>query len=212
MSTPIRIDLPNLVYHIYCRGNNKSPIFHERRDYQRFLSKLKEYKDKFKVKIHAFCLLPNHFHLLIEPLKTGVKVFMHPLMTSYAKYFSFKYEVIGHIWQERFQSIIVDKDNYFLTASKYIHLNPVKSGIVNDPYTYEWSSCASFSSEKEDSLIIKVDTLSYFSSNTEKAIIKYKEFLTYDDKVIDVLKEAKRGVLGKRAFFHKLGRMVGKII
>ncbi|MCL5676216.1 MAG: transposase [Patescibacteria group bacterium] len=212
MSTPIRLDLPNFPYHVYCRGNNKNPIFYEPEDYRRFLTKLKEYKDDLRVKIHAYSLMPNHFHLLAEPLKTGTRSLMHPLMTSYAKYFSLKYDFVGHIFQGRFQSLIIDKDNYFLAVSKYIHLNAMESGFIKNPYDYEWSSCKAFLTDAEDSLVAKNDTLSYFSQDIPMAIIKYKEFILSKEKTCNPFTEAKRGILGNKRFVWRISKILGKRI
>lgn len=209
MSSPIRIDLPGYPYHVYCRGNNKQAIFLCDRDYERFLDKLLLYKTQFDVKIHTFVLLPNHFHLQIEPQQTGPSVFMHRMMTSYSKYFTVKYEFVGHVFQNRYQSIVIEKENYLLTVSRYIHLNPVRAGLCRNPADYRWSSYGFYLKKNNNELVTVDDTLKYFSEDTGESRKKYREFIEGEEKITDPLIEQKRGVLGNKSFKGKLSRALG---
>lgn len=212
MSSPIRIDMPGYPYHVYCRGNNKQPIFLENRDYERFLDKLLLYKTELGVKIHSFTLIPNHFHLEIEPLKTGPSVFMHRLMTSHSKYFTIKYEFVGHPFQDRYQSILIDKDDYFLTVSRYIHLNSVEAGLSINPADYKWSSYGIYLKEDtQDKLVTIEDTLKYFSDDKNIARVKYREFVEGKEEIVDPLIEQKRGILGKPYFIKEIERITRRI-
>jgi len=131
MGYPIRISAEGFVYHITVRGNGRSDIFLEARDFRRFLKKLKEYKEKLKFFLYAYVLMPNHFHLLLEPTARGtITKIMQALTTAYAMYFNKKYTHVGHVFQGRFHSLIVEKEPYLVEVSRYIHLNPVRAGLV----------------------------------------------------------------------------------
>lgn len=130
MSTPPRYFQPNMPYHVYNRGNRKSEIFFDSKDYLRFLNRLNEYRIQYHVDILCYCLMPNHFHFLLrskEPL--AITGFMLRLCTSYAKYFNTKYHFVGRLFQERFRAKIVDTDEYLTHLSRYIHLNPVSDNL-----------------------------------------------------------------------------------
>lgn len=208
MSTPIRFDLPNLYYHLFARGNNKQRIFLDRRDFTRFLRKLRGYKEDFKFRLHAYVLMETHFHLLIQPLKTGIVKIMQPLMTAYTKYFSLRHNLRGHVFESRYQSIIVDKDEYLLSVSRYIHQNPVRAGIVTKPQDYSWSSYKAFIEPEEERLVDQEETLGMFSQDKNKAKALYQEFVE-EVEVLNPLKDQVRGVLGEDKFRQYLIRSLG---
>lgn len=180
MSSQIRYIQANLPYHIYNRGNRKSEIFLQPRDYQRFLEHMRDYKQKYDVRIYCYCLMPNHFHFLASSSEeSSLTDFMLRLSTSHAKYFNAKYHMVGRLFQERFRSKLVDTDTYFLHLSRYIHLNPVSEDIetLTNLYTsthaesnkvrdcligYPWSSYHEYQTETPD--ICDIHTiLAYFS-------------------------------------------------
>ena len=129
-------------YHIYCRGNEKRDIFVKFSDYKRFISKLNEYRIAHQVSIICYCLLSNHFHLLVrQNTDKSVSSFMHRLTVSYSMYFNKRYNRVGHLFQGNFKAKLIDKDEYLLHLSRYIHLNPCRSSI--SPLgleNYPWSS------------------------------------------------------------------------
>lgn len=149
-------------YHIYNRGSEKRPIFESRRDYQRFLKTLKYYqidgpKPKFShfpsltvseldsskkmIEIIAYCLMPNHFHLLIKQIREkGITEFMSKFLNSYTKYYNTKYNRVGALLQGMFKAVLIENDEQLLHVSRYIHLNPVSSFLVKNLNQYEWSS------------------------------------------------------------------------
>lgn len=128
------------VYHVILRGNNKQSIFEDTEDRLYFLNKLFYYRRKFNFKVYAYCLMDNHVHLLIKDGQIGVSDIIKRLAGTYAYWFNRKYDRIGHLYQERFKSEVVETDRYFLTVVRYIHNNPVKAGIVKDCAQYIWSS------------------------------------------------------------------------
>ncbi|MBD3380079.1 MAG: hypothetical protein GF408_06430 [Candidatus Omnitrophica bacterium] len=141
MSRTKRILIDNSYYHIINRGNRKKEIFKHGSDYRHFLSLLKKAKKKHKVKINAYCLMPNHIHIIayIREAKT-ISSLMHYVSRNYASYFNSRYEKVGHLWQSRFKSYPLLTEEYLIHVANYIEINPVKAKIVDDPSKYTWSS------------------------------------------------------------------------
>lgn len=161
------------IIHVYNRGNNREKIFHDAGDYKAFAyriglalgvdektlnqvgmlsvphSRIRIKTNKGLFKLHAFCLMPNHFHLLIEQCgDTGVSKLISQICTSYAMYINKKYKRVGHVFQERFKSVLIEDNPQLMWASAYIHMNPVKDGLVKHPREYKWSSYNDFTSER----------------------------------------------------------------
>ena len=137
-----RFVFQNAFYHVFNRGINKQSIFLKEKDYQFFLNKLLDLKNKKKYdhSIYAFCLMPNHFHISIHTRKTPISKIMASLTTSYSMYFNRTNNHFGPVFQNRFKSILIESDSYFLQLSQYIYLNPVKAKITHDPILYPYSS------------------------------------------------------------------------
>ena len=128
-------------YHITSRGNQQREVFKERGDYIKYLDILERAKKKYEIMLYAYCLMPNHAHLLIELNRArAMSKFMHWLNRGYSAYFNTKYEMVGHIWQGRFKSKPILKDRYLINSATYIEENPVRANMVNDIAEYEWSS------------------------------------------------------------------------
>ena len=136
-----RFLLPCACYHIITRGNQQQPIFHDDTDYEIYLAGMKRYKKRYSFQLYAFCLMPNHVHLVGQPKETeNLTKFMHGLSLSYAFYFNKRYKKVGHLWQERYISKIIAKDGYLVDCIQYIEHNPVRANIVKAAPEYNWSS------------------------------------------------------------------------
>lgn len=141
MARPLRITVPNLPFHVLDRGNNRQVVFREEQDFGYFLKLLKKYKKELKFKLYHFCLMPNHIHLVIEPTVEGsLPKIMMRLTLAYASFFNKKYRGVGHVWQGRYKSSLIDKEDYFIQCGVYIELNPVRAGLVARPEDWRWSS------------------------------------------------------------------------
>jgi putative transposase len=180
MATPVRYFQKDAYYHVYNRGNRKQAIFLQERDYQRFLAKIREYKELFGINILSYCLMPNHFHFLVQQTSdTPITMFMLRLGTSYSKYFNLKYTQVGSLFQGRFQAKLIESDEYLLHLSRYIHRNPVNLLGENQKLSsYIWSSYGSYLGESVDPIANSLPVLSYFSSNYQLA--DYKTFVEFD--------------------------------
>jgi len=125
MSRDIRIEYKNAFYHVTSRGNTRSRIFKKDEDRIKFLNYLEQLHDKFDVKIHSYCLMSNHYHLLLETPQGNLSKVMHKLNTSYTNYYNYCNHRTGHLFSGRYKAILVEKDSYAQMLSAYIHLNPV---------------------------------------------------------------------------------------
>lgn len=136
-----RLILPEVAVHIIQRGNNRGACFHADSDYLVYLLHLRELSSKFDCSVHAYCLMPNHVHLLLTPGSpdscTGL---MRDLGQRYVQYFNRRHRRSGTLWEGRFRSCVAESARYVLACYRYIELNPVRAGLVSDPRAYPWSS------------------------------------------------------------------------
>jgi putative transposase len=129
------------IYHIINRGNMRMEVFNNRDDYEYFLELLKQASKRENVEIHAYCLMPNHFHLLLVPKEANsLSRFMQWVMTSYVRYYHKKNKTSGHIWQGRYKSFIVEKESYYITLIQYIESNALRAKLVGKAQDWEYSS------------------------------------------------------------------------
>jgi len=141
MSRISRTFIDHACYHIITRGNQKQPIFKEEYDYFKYLSIILKAKKKYAIFLYAYCLMPNHIHLLIEPIcSRKISKFMHWVNRGYTAYFNAKYNCVGHLWQGRFISKPIVKGSYLIHCATYIESNPLRANLVNDVASYQWSS------------------------------------------------------------------------
>lgn len=204
-----RIIYPGAIYHLIQRAPGKEKLFLEDRDFLKILSLMKETSQKFHWKFLAFVLMPNHLHALIqigeESLSQGAKY----LFESYAKFFNKKYERKGPVFCRPFKSFLCLNDNYFLTISIYIHLNPYKAKLVADPLQYKWSSLNVYF-RKVSSFVDPSPVLSVLSEDRKRARQLYKELLeeTSGTKIQDMIKSPSF----IREFYHKILELKNRLI
>jgi putative transposase len=140
MARPLRVHIPGVLYHVMSRGNARQEIFLDAGDYTRFLVRLAVTAARFGVLCRAYCLMVNHFHLLLEPRQFPLSRMMHQLNSSYSQSFNRRHERVGHLLQGRFKSPMIDGDAYLRRVLRYIVLNPVRAGLVAQPAEWPWSS------------------------------------------------------------------------
>lgn len=140
-------------YHIYNRGNNKKQVFLSDSDYLRFLSLLEELKFEHGFFLYHYVLMPNHFHLVISPGDSDLSIVMHRLQSAYARIFSKKNEHVGHVWQSRFKSVLIDSDAYLFACGNYVEMNPVRAGLVDDPRDWKWTSYRYYAFGEQNQLV-----------------------------------------------------------
>ena len=143
MARQPRFIVPEVAVHIVQRGNARMACFREDNDFLVYLSELARRSAKFACALHAYCLMPNHVHLLVTPKEPdGCAGMMKELSQGFARYFNDKYERTGTLWEGRFRSCVAESARYVLACYRYIELNPVRAGIVAHPSLYPWSSYA----------------------------------------------------------------------
>lgn len=169
-----RVWFPGATYHLMERGIRRQAIYKEESDYQAFISILQSGLEKYGCILHAYCLMTNHFHMLLETGETDVSKFMKHLAGCYARYFNQKYMYQGHLFEGRYKSILVKDDTYFLQTSRYIHLNPVKAGMVENPEDYPWSSYRTMLRMNSDKITQSSRTHAYFGKNP---VVYYRQFI-----------------------------------
>ncbi|HPL63310.1 MAG TPA: transposase [Syntrophales bacterium] len=144
----------NYPHHVTQRGNNRGAVFFDEKDKAFYLKTLRLYSDKLNVQIRAYCLMPNHVHVLAVPLDTdSLSQCMGRTSMLYTQYVNRKYKRSGRLWQNRFFSTIIEAETYLWSVMRYIERNPVKAGMVTDPEGYKWSSCKANMRGKNDLLV-----------------------------------------------------------
>jgi putative transposase len=178
MARPLRVEYPGAYYHVINRGNNQENIFRNDRDKEKFLEYLQKANERFSIIIHTYCLMSNHFHLLVQTPQPNLSVTMQWINVSYATYFNRKRGRHGHLFQGRFKAILIDADEYLKHLSRYIHLNPVRAKMVRTPSKYLWSSYAAFIGKiKAPPFLETGRLLSNFGKSKKEAERKYKDFV-----------------------------------
>ncbi|MCM8783323.1 MAG: transposase [Candidatus Omnitrophica bacterium] len=182
-----RVYFPGAVFHIIQRGNNQQEIFLDDKDYWHYLKLLLEAKKEFGVLVYGYVLMPNHIHLILEtPNENPISEIMKFIGGSYAIYFNKKYNRVGHLFQGRFKSILVEKESYLLELSRYLHLNPVKAGLAKSPEAYKWTSFNIYTGEKRDLLVDTNFILDLFNfKDEEEKRVAYKLFVLEGIKELD---------------------------
>ena len=207
MTRPLRIEFNGALYHITSRGNTRQAIFLNEEDFTDFLEILNSVVKRYNFLLHAYCLMNNHYHLLIETPEGNLSKGMRQLNGLYAQRFNQRHQRVGHLLQGRYQSILVDKENYLLELSRYIVLNPVRAGMVKEPKDYRWSSYQGTSGYQKIPGLFTDWILSQFGE--EKTTIKYQTFVLSGIKETSPLKEVKGQLyLGKKTFMDQIGHLL----
>ncbi|WP_077214841.1 transposase [Bacillus dakarensis] len=165
---------PGAKYHIYNRGNRKSTLFYDDEDRMKYLTITAETKEKYPFHLNTYCLMTNHIHLNLETIKDPPGKIMHAINVNYAKYFNKKYDLTGHVFENRYNYEFIDSVEYELDVSKYIHLNPLQAGMVQKMEDYPWSSYRAYILKEHNPLVTTDHLLSYFPDPPE---IYYHQYL-----------------------------------
>jgi REP element-mobilizing transposase RayT len=140
MARPLRIEFPGAVYHVTSRGDRREPIFADDEDRHTFLHILGQGMSRFGAQTLAYCLMGNHYHLVLHTRKANLSLLMRHVNGVYTQAFNRRHEQVGHLFQGRFMAILVDRDAYLLEVCRYVELNPVRASLVRRPKAWRWSS------------------------------------------------------------------------
>ncbi len=210
MPRPPRIEFPGAFYHVFSRGNRKEIIFHEESDFRMFESILFQYAEECQVSLYAWCLMPNHYHLVIRTAQANLSLFMHRLLTRYAHLYNLRYELVGHVFQGRFKAILCDEESYFLELIRYVHLNPVraKQSLVPNLVDWKWSSHRYYVMNEAPALLRGAiqETMMRFGDSIINARENYLKFLGEKNTsdATDDLDTLRNGILGTEEFKERV--------
>ena len=178
MTRPLRVEYPNAYYHVINRGNYQEKIFINDRDKEKFLEYLEKAAERFSIIFHSYCLMDNHYHLLVQTPDPNLSKAMQWINVSYATYFNRKRDRHGHLFQGRFKAILIDADEYLKHLSRYIHLNPVRAKMVSSPAEYLWSSYGAFIGQQDTPQFLETNwLLTNFGKNKKQARRSYQDFV-----------------------------------
>ena len=215
MARPLRIEFEGAFYHITSRGNLRDRIFFDDKDRETFLEILRRTKERYGYLLHAYALMENHYHLFLETPKANISQIMQNINTSYTVYINKRHKRFGHLFQGRFKGILVDKETYLIVLTRYIHLNPVRAGIVKNPESYRWTSYREYmgTCKEETSLVDTAETLSYFSKTKNTAMKAYREFVEAGiSKENNPFEEVEAGIiLGSEKFKTTIRRLLNRM-
>lgn len=184
MSRPIRIEFPDALYHVTARGDRREAIFEDDQDRSTFLVTLEQVIDQFNWTCYAWCLMDNHYHLLIQTPDGNLSKGMRQLNGVYTQASNRRHARVGHLFQGRFKAILVDKDAYLLELARYIVLNPVRAGMVKTPNDWAWSSYrASMGLEPAPPWLAEDGLLAMFAKRRSLAQQRYAQFVSEGIKV-----------------------------
>jgi len=206
MARPLRIEFPGAIYHITSRGNARLPVFEDDHDRKLFLGILEEVVIRYNWLCHAYCLMDNHYHLMVETVEGNLSMGMRHLNGVYTQRFNGRHNRVGHIYQGRFKSILVEQDSYLLELCRYVVLNPVRAGIVRHPRHYKWSSYKVTAGLTKAAPFLTVDwILGQFGKSRREAQKEYSSFVQAGMKGLTPWAELKaQCILGGKEFIEKL--------
>jgi REP element-mobilizing transposase RayT len=178
MSRPLRIEFPNALYHVTARGDRREDIFEDDEDRRMFLSTLARVVTQFNWICHAWCLMDNHYHLLIQTPDGNLSKGMRQINGIYTQAGNRRHRRVGHLFQGRFKAVLVDSDAYLLEVSRYVVLNPVRAGMVKKPGAWPWSSYRACVGLEPAAPWLAVDgLLAQFAKRRRRAQERYAQFV-----------------------------------
>jgi putative transposase len=178
MPRPPRPQIDGGTYHVTSRGIRGKPIFNDDSDRRYWLSLLSGAVSSFNWICHTYCLLTNHYHLLIDTPKANISRGMHLLNSEHAHWFNWRHGYKGHLFQARFHSVVVDDDAHFEEATRYIALNPVRAGLVAHPERWTWSAyAATLGLRRSPNFLASSRILAQFSDDVAEARRLYRNFV-----------------------------------
>jgi len=202
MARPLRMDYPDAFYHVLSRGNERKEIFRDEKDHLRFLDTLGKMVERFKLEVHAYVLMKNHFHLLVHTKEANLSRAIQWLGVSYSVWFNRRHQRSGHLFQGRFKSFLIENDRYFTAMCLYIHGNPLRAGIVKRLLDYWWSSYQTYAGKKPEVSWLTTELILGTYGGSRKRFLRAQQVF-YEERP-NLLEDLKHGVyLGSEEFSEK---------
>lgn len=178
MARPLRVEFAGALYHVTARGNERKSIYRDERDRARFLERLASVVHRHRLRLHAYVLMRNHYHLLVATPDANLSRAMGQLGSAYTQDFNRRHRRAGHLFQGRYKALLVDKDSYLLELSRYIHLNPVRVGEVSRAWEFPWSSARAYVGKAAaPEFLCVAEVLGHFGRRLGTARRRYAAFL-----------------------------------
>lgn len=216
MARPLRIQFPGALYHLTNRGNDRKTIFQDDDDRREFLRILAQSVETYSISLHGFVLMKNHWHLLAQTSLGNLSDFMRHFNITYTSYYNRRHNLTGHLYQGRYKSFLVDKDNYLTIVSRYIHLNPIRTAgfakmkveeKLNYLFTYPWSSLPGYLDQLKRLDFVDVSfVLAEYGGDTPNGKLRYRQQIAEDLKASPEIKNQIIGqsILGNDEFVSKI--------
>lgn len=212
MARPLRMEFPNAVYHVVSRGNRKEPVFLDDNDREHFLRILGDTTERYHWTCHGYCLMENHYHLLVETPEANLSAGMRQLNGVYTQRFNWIHKTVGHLFQGRYKALLVEKDSHLLEVMRYIVLNPVRAGIVRTPEEWPWSSYAPTAGLSRKPGFLETDwILEQFGAEGGSRQEAYREFVTDRRDVEQPWTHLQGSIaLGSESFLRRVEGMISR--
>ncbi|GBE06280.1 transposase IS200 like protein [bacterium BMS3Abin10] len=206
MARPLRIEYDGAVYHITSRGNAKRPIFKEDNDRTKFLETLQKVNKRYNWLCHAYCLMTNHYHLVVETPDGNLSKGMRQLNGIYTQTFNKEHNKVGHLFQGRYKAVLIQKDSHLMEVLRYAVLNPVRAKLVEKPEQWKWSSYKATAGRQKPHPCLTTDwILSQFGRKKRQAEKQYRDFVISgidEDKICKDIRT--KSILGEEDFVKTL--------
>jgi len=206
MARPLRVEYPGALYHITARGNVRQSIFLGPEDRNKFLGTLNSVINRTDWICHSYVLMDNHYHLLTETPKPNLSRGMRQLNGVYTQYFNRQHHRVGHLFQGRFKSLLVEKDSYLLDLCRYLLRNPIRSKLVRRPEDYHWSSYKALIGREKCPEFLKTEwIISQFDEDKDRAVKQFKKYIASgEDKAFPSEDIAGQLILGSKKFIDNI--------
>jgi len=212
MARPLRLELAGGIYHVTSRGDRREDIYENDEDRKTWLELLGNTCRRYNWRCHAYCLMDNHYHIVIETAEANLSKGMRHLNGIYTQYHNRKHSRVGHVFQGRFKGILVERDNYLLELSRYVVLNPVRAKMTKTTKAWKWSSYKAMTGEVPAPTWLETDwILEQFAKQRKKAIEKYINFIREGIDLPPIWKQLKNQIfLGSEKFINKNQKTINK--
>ena len=210
MARPLRLEAEGAVYHVIARGNERKAVFRDDRDRQEYLDRLIRCRERFGLRLLAFCLMGNHLHLAVERGPTKLSRVMLALQSAYTQWFNRRHGRVGHLFQGRYKAFLIQKDRYLLALVRYIHRNPLQAGLALRAQDYAWSSDRYYRARKPPDWLDIDRVLPLLGPTRRVATARYRRLMgdQMEENYEDVQSYA-QAIKGEKAFVERVLRESG---